>query len=333
MSSVSRTALGPCLALWACLLPTVAPAAGQPPEPCWRSDQLQARPGEQRRRKLWRPEPGAQDAALLRELDRRQTAAPAITKGSIRSVQVKGKEKPIALTFDLCEQADEVSGYDGAIIDYLRANQIKATFYAGGKWMHSHRERSLQLMADPRFEIGNHAWTHGNLRVLEGQAMRDQIVWTQAQYYRLRQELEGMSCLSASAKRAIPWQPASFRFPYGTCSQEALDAVAELGLSAVQWSIVTGDPASQQSAQAIANTVLREARPGAIIVAHANGRGRHTAESLPLFIPELQARGYEFVTVSELLARGQPQATTTCYELREGDNKRYDRLFGAGTGR
>ena len=68
-------------------------------------------------------------------------------------------------------------------------------------------------------------------------------------------------------------------------------------------------------------------RPGSIIIAHANGRGYHTAAALPLAIPKLKALGYEFVTVSELLAAGRPVVASTCYDSRPGDTDRYDRLL------
>lgn len=51
-----------------------------------------------------------------------------------------------------------------------------------------------------------------------------------------------------------------------------------------------------------------------------------------MFIPVLKKRGYKFVTISELLRMGRPIATQTCYELRPGDNKHYDKIFGRGTG-
>ena len=101
---------------------------------------------------------------------------------------------------------------------------------------------------------------------------------------------------------------------------------------------MTGDPDKGRSAQAIAQSIRAGVRAkgkegrGAIVVAHANGRGWHTAEALPLFIPQLQAEGYRFVTVSELLAAGRPVSAKECYEVRPGDNVRYDRLFGRGTG-
>jgi len=67
---------------------------------------------------------------------------PEALRGSIRRVDVPKGEKVIALTFDLCEQRGEIAGYDGRIFDYLREQGVKATFFAGGKWMVSHRART-----------------------------------------------------------------------------------------------------------------------------------------------------------------------------------------------
>ena len=108
---------------------------------------------------------------------------------SIRRVQPRSGERLVALTFDLCERADQISGYDGAVVDFLRREHVPATFFAGGKWMRTHAERAMQLMADPLFELGNHAWTHGNLRVLEGQKAENQIAWAQQEYALLRDAL------------------------------------------------------------------------------------------------------------------------------------------------
>jgi peptidoglycan-N-acetylglucosamine deacetylase len=62
-------------------------------------------------------------------------------------------------------------------------------------------------------------------------------------------------------------------------------------------------------------------------VLHANGRGWHTAEALPGVIADLRARGFEFATVSEMLAKGEPVIADSCYERKPGDNARYDKLF------
>ena len=73
---------------------------------------------------------------------------------------------------------------------------------------------------------------------------------------------------------------ALLRFPFDTCSAAALQAVAGHGQLAIQWDVVTGDPDPGRSAKAIAATILAKAHPGAIVVAHANGRGRNTADAL-----------------------------------------------------
>lgn len=301
-------------------------------ESCWTEAELAHTPGEE----------VPQGSGYLDRLDAPERLRPMIGiqavssqyRQSIRRVDTGGR-KLIALTFDTGEQNNDLAGYDGEIVDYLRQHQIPATFYFGGKWMASHAERALQIIADPLFESGNHAWTHGNMRVLTGVDAVDQILYTQAQYELLREELLERDCaahLPQADRQLVAEQIPTFRYPYGTCSDETLEMVNDFGLPAVQWSIVTADPVRAQEPSAIANAVLNEAEPGAIVIMHANGRGWNTAEALPLFIPELLERGYEFVTISDLLARGTPIAEDTCYEVRPNDNARYDEIFGRGTG-
>lgn len=259
---------------------------------------------------------------------------PPALLNSIRRVEPWHNRKVVALTFNLGERADEVTGLEAPIVNYLRAEKVRATFFAGGKWMRSHPEKAMQLMADPLFEVGNHSWTHGNLRLLTGQRLADQILWTQAQYQLLWEELAARARQQGIDEREIapiPSVPRTFRFPYGTCSPEALRAVADAGLVAIQWDVVGSDPAKPQTAQSIVTTVMRQTRPGSIVVLHANGHGHGTTEALPHIISGLRARGFEFVTVNELLQLGTVMATGECYELRPGDNRRYDALVEEGT--
>lgn len=255
--------------------------------------------------------------------------------GSIRAIKVMDPQKKLlALTFDLCEGASEITGYDAELVNYLRDHEIRATFYAGGKWMRSHPEPTKQLMADPRFEIGNHAWSHGNLRMLTAAEMQKQVLWTQAQYELLREDLAAELLrygIPAWEMDKIPPIPLSFRYPYGACNQAALNFMARYGLPSVQWNIVTADPWPRQTADGIVKTVLRNVKPGSIIIAHANGRGWKTTEALTKLVPALRAQGYRFVTVTELLAEGQEvEAVDACYELRLGDNQIYDKTVGKG---
>ena len=316
-------------------LPLTAPSDGTLDSPAlverlWPASALQGNANDARMVRL-RP-PDRVPPARLVPHQQLIPLAPA-WQNSIRRVQPWQNRKVVALTFDLCERADHVTGYDAQIVHYLRTAHVRAT--AGGKWLRSHLDRAMQLMADPLFEVGNHGWTHGNLRVLTGQRLRDQIVWAQAQYELLWEELRQRAQRQGIATQEIdnmPRVPLTFRFPYGTCSPEALHVLAAYGLPAIQWDVVSGDPVQSQTVSSMARTMLRQTRPGSIVVFHANGRGHGTAAALPRIVAELRARGFAFVTVSELLRSGTVMATEECYEQRPGDNRRYDNICGEGTG-
>jgi peptidoglycan/xylan/chitin deacetylase (PgdA/CDA1 family) len=321
--------------------PTKAPTFGSRAvlQSCWSQQALAGLPADRIIRHGRPPRRAAPPLPYLAAAAELLRPLPAELRGSIRAVEPSDRSaRLVALSFDLCEGAKETTGYDAAIVNYLRAHWIKATFFAGGKWMASHPDKAKQLMADPLFEVGNHSWTHRNLHLAAEPEARDQILWPQAEYLKLRDELAHSSCAAQAGTEAvarIPLVPRLFRFPYGVCSDQSRQDAADAGLAAIQWSIVTGDPAPHQTARAIADAVLQgvKAHRGAIVIAHANGRGWHTAEALPLFVPELVRRGYRFVTVSELLASGRPVAADQCYEVRPGDNGRYDALARRGAAR
>jgi len=297
----------------------------------WTPEELEGTPADKRIQKVsppdTRPPQQRQPSVRLSPLSAQQY-------NSIRKVRVAAGDKPVALTFDLCEQADDKTGYDRDIVNTLRAQSIRATFFAGGKWMRNHVDKTQQLMADPNFELGNHGWTHGNLRMMKGQRMLEQITWTQAEYERIYGLLEEKAEKHGLGDQLLQVSPSmkTFRFPYGTCSGESLDAVNQLGLAAIQWDVVSADAAKGQSANAMAKKVISQVQPGSIVVFHANGRGSGTSQALPQVIAELREKGYHFVTVSDLLELGDPVTSAECYELKPGDNKKYDAMFGEGTG-
>ncbi len=262
-------------------------------------------------------------AALRAAAPKSVKPLPKHLHGAIRRVKLPPGKKLIAITFDLCETSGLVYGYDGPIVDYLRKHKVRSTFFASGKWLATHNERGQQLLSDPLFEIANHGWTHRDMRRVRGKILNDEIALAQSAYMLTRKSLSSRACVREhpDALARVPKEMRLFRFPYGTCNAQALRAVAKAGLPAIQWDVVTGDPMRGRSARAIASTVLRGVRPGSIIIAHANGRGWNTAKALPLIIPKLRAKGYRFVTVSELLAAGKPEIATTCYTWSPGDQK------------
>jgi hypothetical protein len=166
--------------------------AGKPNTLCWSPEALQSNPREALIHKRV-------SEAFVIPPDRKLITfipEPKASRLSVRGVVLPvNAPKLLALTFDLCELPDEITGYDGMIVDFLRANKIKATFFAGGKWLLTHRSRAEQLIADPLFEIGNHTWEHRNLRILDDAGSLAEINNAQSAYEELRHDLSGRQCL------------------------------------------------------------------------------------------------------------------------------------------
>jgi peptidoglycan/xylan/chitin deacetylase (PgdA/CDA1 family) len=132
--------------------------------------------------------------------------------------------------------------------------------------------------------LGDHTWTHAYLPALGGDALVAEI---------------------ADTKRAIvalTHRPVRLSGPPYGAHNAAVDALArKLGMLQVLWSI---DSLDSQGAdfRGIQQTVLREIRPGSIVLLREN-RGQ-TIQALRFFIlPELKRRGLVPVTVEPLLAR------------------------------
>jgi len=318
---VRRAAAGLLALAWAApalLAPAlISPAFAAPA--CYAPDALRARPGEEIVRRASAPV-SLPDVRLPPA-----QPVPASLSGSIRRVDLPAGVKLVALTFDLCEASGEVSGYDGALVDYLRAEKVPATFFGGGKWMVSHPDRAAQIMADPIFEMGNHTWSHANLAVKSGDAMSRQVDDADTAFGLTRATATQAGCMLEK----VPARPALFRFPYGSCSAESMNYVNETGHLAIQWDVDSADPAFL-GATLMAQNMLRAIRPGSIVLMHANGRGKHTAEALKQLIPALRAKGYGFVTVSDLIAAGKPVIASTCYSERPGDTRVYDEAARSG---
>ena len=255
---------------------------------------------------------------------------PVKDLGIIRRVNLHDKNlKAIALTFDMCELDTNTSGCDMDIINFLRENNIKATLFMGGKWMRTHERRVKQIMLKHElFEIANHNWSHGNCALLPRDKLEDQVLWTQAQYELIKSKLNNNNNLQQI--------PVLFRLPYGRSSDSALKIIADLGFKIIQWDVALGEGnnLNLKTARRNAQLAAKATRPGSILLFHANLVPKGTANLVKELIKILQAQGYEFVTVSELLELGEPETVRNGYFNYPGDNVKLDKKFGTyGTGR
>jgi peptidoglycan/xylan/chitin deacetylase (PgdA/CDA1 family) len=195
----------------------------------------------------------------------------------------------VALTFDLCP-VKKGSGYDKPLLDYLIQHRIPSTFFMSGKWITKHEEETDQLLGIGFFEIGTHGDVHAHLPMHSADEQRAEIL---GPVTILREHYAHHATL--------------FRPPYGEYNEVTVDVVKALGLRFIQWNIESGDPDPTLSAEQILDRVTKRAKPGSIIVFHANGKGKQTRQVIERLTADVfPHKGLTPMTVSDLLTCQQP---------------------------
>lgn len=211
----------------------------------------------------------------------------AVTRPPVKTHPEQYKNrKLVALTFD--DGPD--NKYTTRILDILKEQDVKATFFLVGTQVAKYPATAKRIV-DEGHAIGNHTWSHSDLTKLSVKAMDLQIERTQQAII----EATGIT-------------PGLMRAPYGALSDDVLDAVHAEGLTHIYWTVDTKDWAGSSVAN-IRKNVHDHTHKGGIILMHSFGGKKNaldnTVKALPLIIKDLQDRGYELVTVNELIDSGQ----------------------------
>lgn len=181
----------------------------------------------------------------------------------------------VALTFDDGPRASVTS----RILDSLQASGGRATFFMVGRNIDGN-EGLLQRMAAQGCETANHTHDHQYISKISGAAMESQVAST-----------------NQKIQAACGVQPVLLRPPGGFYDGPSLGVAGSMGMSAVLWSIDTRDWQHRDPQKTI-DAVLSQVRDGDIILLHDLYPA--TADAAAVLIPELTARGYQLVTVSEM---------------------------------
>lgn len=195
--------------------------------------------------------------------------------------------KVVALTFDACSQRSP-SHFDRKVTDVLLRMKVPATIFVGGLWSREESKHLKFLASRPQFEIGNHTWNHPHLPRLTEKQIRRELEATQEE-----------------VQKQIGITPRYFRPPFGELDEKTVRMAAQLGLTTVEYDFPSGDPDLHATKERLVEWVVGRSRPGSIVVMHINERGWHTAEALPQIVEQLRARGFELVTVGEMVRRAR----------------------------
>jgi peptidoglycan-N-acetylglucosamine deacetylase len=189
-------------------------------------------------------------------------------------------QKMMALTFD--------DGSDGEnlqkIIDILDENEIHATFFLTGQAAKAHSKQIKNLLANGN-TIGNHSYSHPQFTKLSVSKMEKELMQAEK------------TIVKITGQSTKPY----FRPPYGDYNSSVLKTVDKAGYTkSITWTIDTLDWKGL-SANTITKKVLKQASPGAIVLLHAGGGAVNTPAALPDIIKGLKKKGYQLVTIPELL--------------------------------
>ena len=205
---------------------------------------------------------------LLCLLPGRKEASPAAGPAEIPASRF------VALTFDDGPRRDTTS----RLLDGLRERGASATFFLIGQQIEGSEDLLLR-MRDEGHQVGNHSWSHASLK--------DESDWG------LLQEVGRTDTL---LREVLGEGSYWLRPPYGllTARQRQLITVP-----VIKWSVDPEDWKLRDTEKDVA-AVLKKVPPGDIILMHDSIPA--TVDAALRIVDALQAEGYTFVTVEELLA-------------------------------
>ncbi len=190
----------------------------------------------------------------------------------------------VALTFD----DGPTPEYTDAVLSMLREKQVKATFFVIGQELERNPEEGQKLVADGH-QLGNHTYSHQTMVFQPFSFIQDEIERTDKLIRKAGYQGEIL-----------------FRTPYGKKLILLPYYLANTGRKHIYYDVEPESfPEIAASADKIVAYVLEKTRPGSIILLHVMyASGTESRKALPRILRGLQDKGYQFVTVSELLTAG-----------------------------
>ncbi len=183
------------------------------------------------------------------------------------------QEKKIAITFD--DGPHPV--YTEKLLDGLKEREVKATFFVLGQNVEKYPE-IIERMKEEGHIIGNHTYSHIQLRSTNRQQFRDELVLTN----------ESISGITGQEVQYV-------RPPYGTWDKKLEE---ELNMFPVLWNVDPNDWCTG-NADKVTKNIVNKAKENCIILLHDCYQSSVDAALASIDI--LTQEGYEFVTVEELL--------------------------------
>ncbi|MDQ0245733.1 putative sporulation protein (polysaccharide deacetylase family) [Bacillus fengqiuensis] len=170
--------------------------------------------------------------------------------------------------------------YIPPMLETLKKHHVKATFFLEGRWVKNNPDVA-KMIVDAGHEIGNHSFSHPNMKTLSESQIKQELEKTNA----VIQSVTGQTC---------QW----FAPPSGSFRQEVVDQAAQMKLGTIMWSVDTVDWQKPQP-DVLIHRVMTKVHPGAMILMHPT---EATSKALDQLITQIKQKGYSLGDVSNLLS-------------------------------
>lgn len=214
----------------------------------------------------------------------------AAVEARMATMAIDPEQKMVAFTFDDGPR-DRITDL---VLDVCEQYGVRATFFINGENIAAHEEQLMRMLS-LGCEIGNHTWEHTNVEELSAAEMREEI-----------------SSVNDAVRERFGYTIRLFRPPYIKYGEKGSETRNTLLALMIEWNMAvvnhtrsTHDTYDTYTAEKIYRRGVAETdeskKPlaGSIILCH--DKAKKTAEAFGRIVPELLSRGYQLVTVSELL--------------------------------
>jgi len=186
-------------------------------------------------------------------------------------------QKEIAISFD----DGPASGYTTEILQVLKQDNIKATFFCIGNRI-AGNENIINKIKEDGHIIGNHSYSHH--------------FWFDI--FSSKKMLDDLKKMDIETERVTGLVPKLFRPPYGVTNPNLKKAIIKGNYIPVGWSVRSMDTVIRNEKKLL-NKIERSLKPGAVFLFHDTSKT--TVSILPEFIREVKNKGYHIIPLDKLL--------------------------------
>ena len=187
----------------------------------------------------------------------------------------KVKEKVIYLTFD----DGPIPGLTEKILDILKENKVKATFFCVGDNLRKHPGIAQRALSEGH-RLGNHSYNHLN-------GWQTNTLDYVSNVVRCQRELVDLE---------NP-EPQLLRPPYGKIKRSQIKHLKQI-LDIIMWDVLSGDFLASITKEQCLNKTIKATQPGSIVIFHDNIKAeKNVMYALARYITHFQNKGYTFQTL------------------------------------